>query len=408
MSEIRTRGSGAIVRSFLTMSLSLTISKAITLPIIAVYLSDTLALGTTVVGYILSASLAIGTLSSLYGGHIVDHADRRILLFGGIAVYGATYFAFPHIRNGWTVFALLALSYSAASLLDIAIKVYLAQLVEPADRVKVFSLRYTLNNVGFAVGPMVGAYLAMHSEAALFRLSGVAAFICMVPAGLVWGRLKGREPCDAPSQSRSFYATLGALKGDACLLTFTLAGTFAAVIYARFSAYLSQYLAVATDTHTAYQTVAYAITANALIVVLFQYLIGARITVSRLRPCITIGMLLFGAGLFGFSRSTGMTAWMIAMVIFSLGEVIVIPASYLFVDSIAPEDMKGSYYGMQSLTNLGGAASPALCGLLISSAQPKLMFWVLIAVCGVAWWLFLVGDRLKTARSSISMVTRNR
>ncbi|WP_321887637.1 MFS transporter [Paraburkholderia bannensis] len=403
------RPSSATVRWLLITSLILTLSKALTLPVIAVYLSNTLELGTTKVGFILSTSLAFGTLSSLVSGYIIDHADRRALLLAGTALYGATWFAFSYIHDGWTVFALLSLSYSASSLLDIALKAYIAQIVAPADRGKVFSVRYTLNNVGFAIGPMLGAFLALYGEATIFRLAGFGTLICTIPVVVLWRSLKQqRIQSGPPDSSRSFYSTLCTLTGDVRLMMFTLAGIFSAVVYARFSSYLSQYLSLTTNVHVAYQTVAYSITVNAVIVTLVQYLIGSRITVSRLRSGMTIGMALFGVGLLGFSRSTDTTGWMISMAIFSLGEVVVIPASYLFVDSIAPEDMKGSYYGMQSLTNLGGAASPALCGLLLSTGQPVVMFWALIAVCFFALMLYLIGDCLSSMRSSISMPPPNR
>jgi MFS family permease len=232
----------------------------------------------------------------------------------------------------------------------------------------------------------------MHSETALFRLSGGLTLACQLLLMPAWGHLAA--PRAQPAEpARSFGATLAALRSDRRLVAFTLAGTLAAVVYARFSAYLSQYLVVVTDAHAAYQTVAYAITVNALVVVALQYAIGSRITVANLRGSIAIGLVLFAAGLFGFALSNTTLAWMLAMVVFSIGEVVVIPATYLFIDSIAPEQMKGSYYGVQSLTNLGGAASPALCGVLLSASDPRLMFWALIGVAAGALWLFRSGSR---------------
>ena len=380
------------VNMLLAMSLGLTASRAITLPVIAVYLARALSLQPDLVGYILTASLALGTLSSLYAGYAADRADRRLLLCAGIAACALSYLAFPQVGNGWIALLLLTLLYSTSSLLDVAGKAYIAQLVAPEQRVKVFSMRYTLNNVGFAIGPLIGAYLAMRSETALFRLSGGLTLACLLLVASIWGELAvPREQASAPA--RSFGATLTALRSDRRLVAFTIAGTLAAVVYARFSAYLSQYLAVVTDAHTAYQTVAYAITVNALVVVALQYLVGSRITVANLRHCIAAGLVLFAAGLFGFTLSTSTPVWMIAMVVFSAGEVVVIPATYLFIDSIAPEHMKGSYYGVQSLTNLGGAASPALCGILLSASDPRLMFWALMAVAAAALSLFYAGSR---------------
>jgi len=379
------------VKMLLVLSLGLTTGRAITLPVIAVYLARALSLQPGVVGCILTASLTLGTLSSLYGGYVTDRADRRLLLGGGIGACALSYLAFPAINSGLTALLLLTLLYSTASVLDVAGKAYIAALVAPHERVKVFSLRYTLNNVGFAIGPLVGAWLAMHSEIILFRLSGGMTLACLLLLVPAWRGL-GAPPAQDAQQLRSFAATIGALRRDRRLVMFTLAGTLAALVYARFSAYLSQYLAVVVSPGVAYQTVAYAITVNALVVVALQYLVGSRVNTANLRRTIAIGLLLFAAGLAGFSLSTATSTWMVAMAVFSAGEVVVVPATYLFIDSIAPEHMKGSYYGVQSLSNLGGAASPALCGLLLSSSEPQLMFYGLIATALAALWLFHAGS----------------
>jgi dipeptide/tripeptide permease len=86
--------------------------------------------------------------------------------------------------------------------------------------------------------------------------------------------------------------------------------------------------------------------------------------------------------------------WVVAMAIFSFGELIVIPVEYMFIDFIAPENMKGSYYGMQNLSNLGGAINPVMCGLLLSYAAPPVMFIALIAASAGGLIFFWMGHRL--------------
>jgi hypothetical protein len=56
--------------------------------------------------------------------------------------------------------------------------------------------------------------------------------------------------------------------------------------------------------------------------------------------------------------------------------------------------MKGSYYGMQNLSNLGGAINPVLCGFLLSYAAPSVMFIALIASAAASLWFFWLGHRL--------------
>ena len=86
--------------------------------------------------------------------------------------------------------------------------------------------------------------------------------------------------------------------------------------------------------------------------------------------------------------------WMLAMAIFSLGEIIVIPAEYLFIDFIAPANLKGSYYGVQNLGQLGGAINPVLCGFLLAYTVPEMMFYMLIIAATLGLVLFYRGYHL--------------
>ena len=66
----------------------------------------------------------------------------------------------------------------------------------------------------------------------------------------------------------------------------------------------------------------------------------------------------------------------------------------MFIDFIAPPHLKGSYYGVQSLSNLGGAINPVMCGFLLSYAPPPVMFLVLIAAALFSLLFFFLGHRL--------------
>lgn len=128
----------APVRILLLVSLGLTISRAIILPVIAVYLSKTLSMSQDAVGYVIGISLVLSVLSSLFGGHVVDKVDRRILLLVGFFVLAISNICFPFFDGAFSVLVVLSLSYSTVSVLEITLKAYIAQLVEVDQRIRVF------------------------------------------------------------------------------------------------------------------------------------------------------------------------------------------------------------------------------------------------------------------------------
>jgi MFS family permease len=102
---------------------------------------------------------------------------------------------------------------------------------------------------------------------------------------------------------------------------------------------------------------------------------------------------LFIVGLIGFSLADSLVGWCVAMFIFTLGEMIIYPADFLFVDTLAPEELRGSYYGAQNLAALGGAASPVMCGFLLMHTPAPSMFYALSALAAVGGYLCFVSGR---------------
>jgi dipeptide/tripeptide permease len=80
-----------------------------------------------------------------------------------------------------------------------------------------------------------------------------------------------------------------------------------------------------------------------------------------------LGALFFAIGLLGFSVADHLFAWCLSMVIFTIGEIFIQPAEYLYIDSISPPELKASYFAAHNLASLGAAISPAWCGLMISA-----------------------------------------
>jgi MFS family permease len=67
--------------------------------------------------------------------------------------------------------------------------------------------------------------------------------------------------------------------------------------------------------------------------------------------------------------------------VFSIGEVMIIPAEFLLVDGIAPEPQRGAYHGAMGFAALGSAIGPALAGELLVTFGGAVTF---AALAGIA------------------------
>ncbi|MEN5015474.1 MFS transporter [Erwinia sp. Eh17-17] len=400
------KGMPPIILALLAGSLVLTIGRGVTLPFLTIYLTGHYHLLPESVGIIMGASVAIGIFSSLYGGYLVDRFSHRTLIGVSISLFALSFFLLPLLPEVSSVVIVIALLNASYALLSITIKACIAAWLPVEKRVKAFSMNYTLINVGWAVGSSLGVWLAGFDPKLPFIISGSLALVTVIALMVGLRHIPNSPPRHdvelKPLAKPDLRQTLGILLRDRCLVYFTLGSTFGSIVFGQFTGYLSQYLIIIADAAYAYKVIGAIMITNATIVIAFQYVMSSRMKQDNLLRWLFFGTLFFIIGLAGFMLAgPSVLLWMIAMVIFSFGELIVIPVEYMFIDFIAPENMKGSYYGMQNLSNIGGAINPVLCGFLLSYTPPPVMFIALIGFSVAGLVFFRMGHRMAMKRMMV-------
>src|SRR5471032_2583790 len=334
---VKMKGMPPLILALLTSSLVLTIGRGVTLPFITIYLTEHYHLLPKSVGIILGASLAIGILSSLYGGYLVDKFNHRTLITVSISTFGLSFLLLPILPNVTGVLLVLALLNASYALLSITLKACIASWLPIEKRIKAFSMNYTLVNVGWAVGASLGVWLAGYSPMLPFVISGTLAFGTVL--SLAWGLRNiphtppQTEQEHKPLPKPNLRQTLSILTHDRRLIYFTLGSTLSSIVFGQFTGYLSQYLILTSNAVFAYQVIGAIMITNAIIVIAFQYALSSRMKQETLLKWLFLGIVFFILGLVGFMvAGPSIFIWMIAMVIFSFGELIVIPAEYMFID----------------------------------------------------------------------------
>lgn len=385
-----------LIRRLMITSLTIVISRALISPLLTLFLSNKLGLDPQDVGLLLGIAVFSATLLSLYGGYIIDRLDKRRLLILTMLSSGVGLILLTFAQNLYLVTLVLIISETASALFLIGSKAILSENLPVGQRVKAFSLNYTLTNIGYAIGPMIGVVIAGVQPTAPFIVAGVIACGSMF---LLLGVSREADPQSSGKQPQSFLDTLRILKNDRTMVLFTLGCLLSTLVHGRFTLYLSQYLLVTHTQQQTLDTMAALLACNAITVILLQYQIGRLLKREHLRRWIAGGTALFIGGLIGFSMADSLIGWCVAMFIFTLGEMIIYPADFLFVDTLAPEALRGSYYGAQNLAALGGALSPVMCGFLLMHTPAPSMFYALSALAALGGYLCVVsGRRIKTVQ----------
>ncbi|WLH70397.1 MFS transporter [Pseudomonas sp. FP2309] len=381
------------VNLLLCATLLLTLAKAITFPYLVIYLTHHFALDITQVGLVIGSSLIVGSLLSVYGGFLVDRINSYRLLLGLSALFVLGFIGTVLATHIWAFYSCLILINLAYAVIDIAVKAGFASLLPEDARSEVFSIKYTLTNIGYAVGPFFGAMIANVDISLPFVLSALlgAGFFALYWR---WGD-RTLTTVDVAQKPVSFLAVGRVLLRDHRLVCFTLGGVLSAVVFGQFTAYLSQYLVTTTTAQYTYTVISAVLTTNAVLVIALQYVIGRRISHRHLSQWLILGLSMFMFGLIGFALSTSVLWWVLAMAVFTVGEIIVFPAEYMFIDRIAPDHLRGMYYGAQNLSNLGAALGPVLCGLVLASFPAHTMFYMLGAFIVGGGVFYFIGSSLK-------------
>lgn len=386
------------VRILLLCAMARSVSFFAILAYLPVYLNDSLSMNGATVGYVLGVCLLVGTMASVYGGYLADRFVKVHFMIVLDLVLAVLYAGLPLVHSTVLVVVILLVANTASSSMSVSANALLAELVPEKNRTKTFSLRYSLQNIGAALGPFLGVWTVQAGAGGPFLLAAGVIVAALLPL-VVFRRLFIAGATAAPAasagdeESMNFREVLRVMRADRRLGLFTVGGILSMVVYGPLLTYMAQYLVMVESSDAAYRLVAYISAANAVVVISTQYVIGSRLKDRTLMRWLTWGTGAFVLGLVGMALSTQTWIIVAAIVVFTFGEVIVVPAEYMFIDAIAPAHLRGSYFGAQNLVHIGVAIGPIICGFLLVHASPAAMFAALIALVVTGWWFYIMGCR---------------
>jgi hypothetical protein len=88
------------------------------------------------------------------------------------------------------------------------------------------------------------------------------------------------------------------------------------------------------------------------------------------------------------------------MVVFTIGEILVVPSEYMLVDGIANDRNRGSYFGAHSFSTLGNFVGPTFGGLMLGAFGGPGMFLLFAGFSVASAVLFAIGTRMPPPKAS--------
>jgi len=363
-------------------------------PFLLLYVSKKLDLPLTQVATLMTINAVTGIIASLVAGPLIDRIGRKWIMVIALFAHAGMYILMAQ-ANSYLAFAgLMALSGVANPLYRIGAEAMIADLVHPEKRAEAFALVRWSNNLGVAMGPVIGGYLVVISYVLTFRfaaggmlLYGTLLFLFaretlppVQDSGNDGNIIKVNGGYKRVFQDKSYLATVGVI---------AIGWITAAMMWILLPVYSSQQFNIPENQYGLIPST------NALMVVLFQ-LRMTKIT-KQFNPMrmMALGMVFYGIGTGLVALSNNFWGFWFSMVIITIGELIFAPTSSTYVANIAPADMRGRYMSIFNLVQRFAAGTgPVLGGWLSDSIHPRAT-WVggLFAGLSSAFGLLLLSKR---------------
>jgi MFS family permease len=358
------------------------------LPFLALYLSNTHGIHPVWIGLTIGLSPLTGTIGGFIGGYFSDRYGRKKIMLWTIFVWGLVYFGFSQASHIGVFMALNALNGLCRSFFEPASQAMMADLTSPQKRKRVFSLRYTAINIGASLGPLLGVYIAQFSTSLPFLLTGLMYLLYGGTLLLMLNRYS--ISLMTPVRHLPLMDTLMVTWKDKTLLVFIIGGILINVGYSQIDSNLPQYIQQSFSDGVA--LFAKLVALNAILVIILQVplsLLSERWPVLRV---MILGSVFFAVGFVSFGFATTAIGMMIAMAIVTIGEIFIFPSTSVFIDQIAPEDRKGTYFGAGQFRSIGNFTGPILGGWLLQDYGGNFLFSVISVIILFSIFFFYLGN----------------
>ncbi|MEI8132150.1 MAG: MFS transporter, partial [Leptolinea sp.] len=365
-------------------------------PFLMVYVSGKLHLPLTASATIMTINAAVSILFTFIAGPVTDKIGRKGVMVISLLGNGLVYLLYQGAST-YAQFSIIAgLAGAFNPLFRVGADAMLADLIPEDKRIDAYSLLRLSNNLGVAIGPAIGGFMASSSY--------IIAFFCAAAGMSTYGLMMlflGKETLPSKlsglvktEQGREKFGGYSIIFRDKPYMQFVLAFALiqvcAALVWILLAVYTKQQYGIPENQY------GFLPTTNGIMIVLFQLGITAWSKKHSSHSMLAIGSAFYGIATLSIAFMTGFWGFWISMVLLTFGEMILVPTSSTYAANLAPTDMRGRYMSLYGLTwGISMGIGPVLGGLLSDNFGPRFI-WLGGGVIGALSVLAFLALKRKT------------
>lgn len=352
------------------------VGGALIFPFFALYLTSKFNVGMADVG-ILFATFSLSSFAgNAIGGALTDRFGRKKIIIFGLITSSLSLVAMGFAESFQAFFVLALFIGVLTDVAGPAREAMIADILPEEKRASGYGILRVAFNLSIAIGPAIGGLLAGTSYLLLFISDAVISLLTVVLVATLLPETKPQRHADAPHETvAKTFAGYGKVFRDLAFMLFLGFVLLQVLAYMNMTTTLGVYLRDQFGTPAPKYGLLLSI--NAAMVVLFQFAITRRVEKFPPLLMMTLGTFLYAVGfsMYGYVSSYGM--FVAAIVVITIGEMIVAPVQQALTAKFAPEDMRGRYMAVASLAwAIPLMIGPYLAGLLIDGPHPEQLWYI--------------------------------
>jgi MFS transporter, DHA1 family, multidrug resistance protein B len=354
-------------------------------PFLSIYFTQWFGKGWT--GLALVFAQALSVFANLTGGYCADRFGRKRMMVLAATCQAIGYAIFAVAALPWL--ELPAVGYAGFCLASLSGALYwpasqamVADVVEERHQSSVFAMFYTAVNVAVVFGPLIGSAFFLRAP---YAVLAVASAFCFVFAIVLLKfvretapRLVSPDRSREPKPSEPWYRVVTnqlrdyrVIATDRVFLLFVISGVLLAQTFMQLDLLFPVFLKETVHSSSVFswgdwnwkltgdQMFGVIVSENGLLVALFTVVITK--WAASLKDIYTFvgGALFYAAGIAMFGQMSAFWGFALAIVVFTVAELLSAGPQQAFVSRIAPEHMRAQYFAASSLRfTLGRTIAP--------------------------------------------------
>lgn len=341
-------------------------------PFLSYYLTTQLLWNTGHAALALSLFGVGSFVAQFLAGFITDRLGRKnVMLF---SMFGTALFMvlLSEIRHFHLLMGVIVLLGFIMNTSRPGMKAAVADLVPPEGRIRAYGMNYWAINLGAAIAPILAGLLADQNYRYLFYGDAVTSTACGLLMLFFFRETLTKQQKSVSQKMR--------MPKDGLLYAYTFAGFLFGVLMMQGFGVLS--LAM-QKLHYSAADFGRTIAINGLIIVLLG--IPAQMILPKYpRPTVmAVSSLLMGGGLMLHILAQDLTGFMLAVVVWTLGELGMNTVASSVTADLAPAHLRGTYAGINGASwGLAAMVAPVFGGWLLSS-YGSVTLWLSCGVIGL-------------------------